>query len=143
MDIDLVLAALNKLTTSTPPVLLFVGLIGLGYIWKFIPIFPNSRIPMVNLIAALAIYPFIAKADLNETYSMRIPWVGALVRDEVVAICVFAASWLAHKWALRFIIDRFLPKAAMENGDTKFFRKDPELPSVPLTPPSDSGTKTP
>lgn len=136
-DVDLVVSALTKLTTSAPPVLLFFGLIGFGYLWKVIPCYPNSRIPLGNLIVAMVLYPFIAKANLNETYSMRLPWVGALVRDEIAAICVFAAAWLFHRLILKRFLDKWIPQHTNGNGDTKFFVKGP------LTPPPDSGTKPP
>lgn len=116
--------------------LLFFGLIGLGYIWKFIPIFPNKRIPLANLLTAIVIYPFIAKSDLAETYSMRSPFIGALVRDEIVAICVFTVSWLVHRIILKRWIDKYIPQSTTETGDTKFFRKDEIVPPTPLIPPN-------
>lgn len=128
MDIDLVLAALSKIANSAPPALLFFGLIGFGYVLKVISIFPNSKIPLANLITALIIYPVIAHVHphLEETYSMRWPLLGAFVRDEIVAIVIFSASWLMHRWGLRRWID------------PKLFKND-----TPLTPAVDSGTKPP
>lgn len=136
MDIDLVLAALSKLTNSPPPALLFIGLIALGYIFKIVPSFPNNWIPRVNLMVAIVLYPLICKADLEETYSMRIPWVGMIVRDEIVALTIFCASWLMHRVLLKRFVDKFLPNSTNDNGDTKFFRTDTIITSpIPLTPP--------
>lgn len=143
-DFDLVLAALSKLTNSPPPALLFIGLIALGYVFKVVPSFPNNWIPRVNLITAMILYPLICRPDLNETYSMRWPWVGALVRDEIVAMIIFCASWLAHRAILKKFLDKFIPNSMNENGDTKFFRPDTIVTDpIPLTPPPDSGTKPP
>jgi hypothetical protein len=136
MDIDLVLAALSKLTNSPPPALLFIGLIALGYVFKIIPSFQNKWIPRVNLLVAIVLYPLICKSDLAETYSMRFPWIGALVRDEIVAMVVFCASWLMHRVVLKRFVDKFLPNSTNGNGDTKFFRTDEIITTpIPLTPP--------
>lgn len=109
-DFDLVLSAINRLATSTPPVLLFFGLLALGYVCKIIPPFPNKRIPMVNLIAAMILYPIISQSHLEDTYGYRFPWVGALVRDEIVALCVFALAWAFHAVALKRIEQLFFKK---------------------------------
>ena len=132
MDTDLVLSALNKLTHSTPPVLLFIGLIALTYICRVAPIVPDRLIPRISLITAMVVYPLMAPAHPEEiSYTMRFPIVGTMVRDELIALVVFSLAWAGHKYVLRWIEAKVSAKFTSRPADAA------------LTPPDESGTNPP
>jgi len=124
MDFDFVVSAINRLTTSKPPVLLFCGLLALGYAIKLLGIAPSNWIPRINLAVAMVIYPLLAQAHPEDVMSFKYPIIGEIIRDELIALVVFGISWAAH-----FYIGRKI--------EAKFAKTEP------LTGAVDSGTKPP
>jgi hypothetical protein len=139
-DMDLITSLLSRVFTSAPPVFLFVVLIALGYALKTMPWVRNDWIPMVNLIVAMVAYPLISKADLGNVPQMRLPMVGALIRDVLGGIIIFAGAWVTHRVVLKRLLDRFIPQATNKDGDTKFFQKpdviSPPPPKIESTQPT-------
>jgi ABC-type anion transport system duplicated permease subunit len=115
---------MNVLLNSTPEMLLLVGLICLGYVFKVINAIPNKYIPRLNLIIALIVYPLIAIPG-NQPPSIKYP----LVAVEIKAVAIFAIAWIIHAVVLKRFIDKYMP--VNESGDTKILVKSPEVKEDP------------
>ena len=115
---------MNVLLNSTPEMLLLVGLIALGYVFKVVNPIPNKYMPRLNLIIALIVYPLVALPG-NQPPSIRYP----LVAVEIKAVAIFAIAWLIHAVVLKKLIDKYMP--VNEAGDTKFVVKPIEVKEDP------------
>lgn len=100
---------IKQLENLPPGAETVVVCIALGYVLKFVPEFPNARIPLVNLIFGGLYY------CLTVPYSPANPLVvaegmplGARVRNFGIGLVLGAAAWLIHAQLLKRIEDSAL-----------------------------------
>lgn len=97
---------ITKLETLPAGLLTLVVCIALGYVLKFVPEFPNSRIPVVNLVFGALFYMFTAPYTAANPLIVQehVP-VAARLRALGIGLVLGAVAWLIHNKVLKLIED--------------------------------------
>lgn len=136
-----------QLETAPAGLLTFIVCIALGYILKFVPEFPNQRIPLLNLIFGSVFYMLLAPYTPANPLIVDsgIP-ISARVRAFGIGLVLSAAAWLVHAQILKRIEDSDL-LARVAPGLSTFLENAKDRPAgfanpVP-PPPAGSPVATP
>lgn len=120
------LAWIQQLETLPAGALTIVVCVALGYVLKFVPEFPNARIPLVNLIFGGLFYSLTAPyIPANPLVVPEGTPLQARVRNFGIGLVLGVAAWILHAQILKRIEDsdllaKYLPalSTALANAKT-------------------------
>lgn len=113
---DVIGQIVGRLTKLDPANLVWLLAIILGYVLKWVSVFPNRFIPVVSLVITVCSY-FVMSAEPGQPLKK-------FVTDVVLGILFWGFAWGLHAAVLKKWIDEKLFKGA--SGNTAFMEKPKE-----------------
>lgn len=128
------LAWIQQLETLPAGALTILVCIAIGYILKFVPEFPNARIPLVNLIFAGFYYSFtVPYTPANPLIVPEGTPIAARLRNFGIGLVLGAVAWIIHAQVLKRVEDSNL-LASILPGVSALFDQARTVPSATTYP---------
>jgi len=94
--LDFIQGLVKRIIGLDPAMLIVVFSIALGYVLKWLPNFPNDKIPYVCLGLPTVLYPMLVWTSFE---------VKKVTGDVILAFIFACVAWGAHKFVLKRLID--------------------------------------